>query len=101
MTANVEYHNTLTHRWMVTLDEPGEWPDQSKTYGSRQVFRPVRLSFSAESADGEGLRSIRATISGPRVLKSGLGMYIGDDYYNMRDLPEWALKLVEGFMATV
>src|ERR1039457_6939001 len=100
MTAEVEYHNKLSHTWVVTLDVPGQWPDQRKRYGSI-VYRPTRLSLSAESYDGGGLKSVRATISGPRVLKSGLGMYIGDDYYDMRDLPEWAVKLVEGFTAQV
>jgi hypothetical protein len=101
MTANVEYHNVLRHNWVVTLDEPGEWPDMKKMYGGRQEYKPVRLSFSAESHNGEQLRSIRATISGPRVLKSGLGAPIAQEYYNFRDLPEWALKLVNGFTATV
>jgi hypothetical protein len=101
MIANVEYHNRLIHRWVITLDEPGEWPNQTKHYGGRQEFVPMRLSFSAESENGGPLKSLRVTITGPRVLKSGLGMYIGEDYYNPRDLPEWALKLVEGFTAQV
>jgi hypothetical protein len=101
MTAEVEYHNKLSHTWVVTLDVPGQWPDQRKRYGSI-VYRPTRLSFSAHSFDGGKLKFVGASISGPRINKGGLGVVVADvHYYNPMDLPEWALKLVEGFMATV
>jgi hypothetical protein len=100
---NVEHHDNLKHYWIVNLEDTDEeWPVQKKQYGGRQEFKPVRLSFRAESRDGGHLKVSVMTISGPRLIKSGYdGAHIGQDYWNIKDLPEWALKLVEGFMAQV
>jgi hypothetical protein len=96
---------TCHHReWVfyVELDE-GQVPDQQKQY-TGMWFRPSGFYFTLSASGADVPHLSRATIAGPRILKSGQPgeTTVSEKYYTAGDLPEWAIvhyaRAVEGIV---